>query len=79
MPVNEPRWANPTEKSVLNKAWKLLGWTKVNFDGACKRNPGPSSVKFVARDWNGKLLKFGVKHLYDWTYNAAEAQAALMQ
>ncbi|XP_059070572.1 uncharacterized protein LOC131860208 [Cryptomeria japonica] len=61
-----PKWT-PPEK----------GWTKINFDGASRGNPGTSSVGVIACDDRGNILAIAAKRLVDGSNNVAKCQAAL--
>lgn len=51
---------------------------KINFDGASKGNPGPSSVGCVSWDVDGNILALKRKNVGIGTNNDVEARATLM-
>ncbi|XP_019240115.1 PREDICTED: uncharacterized protein LOC109220106 [Nicotiana attenuata] len=59
--------------------WELPddGWIKVNTDGACRGNPGRSSIGFCLRDEVGDLVYAQGKEIKEGTNTEAEASAIL--
>ncbi|XP_019240885.1 PREDICTED: uncharacterized protein LOC109220870 [Nicotiana attenuata] len=54
-----------------------VGWIKVNTDGACRGNPGRSSIGFCLRDEAGELKYAQGKEIREGTNTEAEAAAIL--
>ncbi|XP_057856261.1 uncharacterized protein LOC131065691 [Cryptomeria japonica] len=51
------------------------GWIKLNFDGASRGNPGPSSIGYIIRDHTGATLGKMAKPIPPNTNNIAEFKA----
>nr|XP_016458897.1 PREDICTED: uncharacterized protein LOC107782527 [Nicotiana tabacum] len=53
------------------------GWIKVNMDGACRGNPGRSSISFCIRDEAGDLIYAEGREISEGTNNESEAVAIM--
>nr|XP_016484349.1 PREDICTED: uncharacterized protein LOC107804913 [Nicotiana tabacum] len=51
------------------------GWIKVNTDGACRGNPGRSSIGFCIKDEAGDLIYAEGREIFEGTNNESEAVA----
>lgn len=49
----------------------------INIDGACRGNPGPSSIGVILRDAAGRTLKEHGRYIGEFTNNVAEYTALL--
>ncbi|XP_059065558.1 uncharacterized protein LOC131857296 [Cryptomeria japonica] len=67
-------------EKILEAQCKPLekGWFKVNFDGAAQFSRSLARAGFAMWDYNGDLIKCGIKILRKSTNNEAEVQAALL-
>jgi ribonuclease HI len=52
-----------------------LGWTKLNFDGASRGNPGPAGIGCIIHDDSGKWLAKRANYIGPSTNNLTELEA----
>lgn len=79
-PVNGFQRVKPCQQAERITNWQPpdLRWINVNFDGAARGNPGPSSAGCVAKDRRGVVMAKCKQRLEVGSNNEAEVKAALL-